>query len=126
MSMKPYIVEETEDTPSVHFDAEKGIFQLVGKSLPEDPVVFYEPIHEWYSTYLKNPNSETNMVLELDYFNSASSKQIVELLMLMEPVAKNHNVYVTWRFHEDDELMELRGEELQSVLDVDFKFEKFS
>lgn len=124
--MNPLLIEETEDTPSVHLDKDKKIYSIVGKSLPEDPAGFYEPIHLWFDNYLKNPNDSTDVVLELDYFNSASSKQIVELLMKLEPLATVKKVLIVWRFHEDDELMELRGEELQSVLDVEFKFEKFS
>lgn len=119
-------INETEDTPRVYLNAAEGNFSIIGKSLPEDPAEFFDPIHNWFDNYLKQPNSSTTITLELDYFNSASSKQIVELLMKLENPSDGHETKVLWRFHEDDELMELRGEELKNVLDVTFEFESFS
>ena len=37
----------TDDTPNVILDANNEIFEISGRSLPEDVSAFYEPILSW-------------------------------------------------------------------------------
>ena len=81
--MEPLIKEATVDTPKVVMDAEKGIFLLAQMSLPEDAVDFYTPVIQWITEYAKNPNPETVFEMKLDYFNTASSKQLIQILLFL-------------------------------------------
>lgn len=54
--MTPYIVAETGDTPRIEMNAEKGIFLLKGKSLPENAHLFYDPVVKWMSMYRAQAN----------------------------------------------------------------------
>ena len=92
--MKPYIKTATADTPSVILDADRGIFEISQMSLPEDAVDFYTPILAWLKDYAKDPNPETVFNMKLEYFNTASSKQLIQILLLLQDMKDKSNVLV--------------------------------
>jgi hypothetical protein len=48
-------ISPTDDSPEINFNPDSGIFELKGKSLPEDVSSFYNPVIEWLEEYAKNP-----------------------------------------------------------------------
>ncbi len=117
--MKPLKIESTHKTPKVYLDPEEGVFEISGRSIPEDSVGFYKPILEWLDEYAQNPNEKTEFKFELEYFNTSSSKNILELLKRLEEIyEKGHDVKVIWYYDEDDEDMEETGEDYQALLKV--------
>ncbi len=115
-------LEGTEDTPKIILDSKNGIFEISGRSLPEDSAEFYAPILEWLDNYAESPNAETKFVFKLEYFNTASSKLILDILSKLEDV---ENTTVMWYFHEDDEDMEEAGEEFSELVEIPFEFETY-
>ncbi len=115
-------LEGTEDTPKIILDKSNGIFEISGRSLPEDSSEFYQPVLDWIKEYSENPLPETIFVFKLEYFNTASSKLILDVLTALEeiPGAKIH-----WYFYEDDEDMEEAGEEFSELVDLDFEFKPY-
>lgn len=113
------IIEPTDDTPGIILDKEKNVFKFSGKSLPEDVAEFYNPILDWLMEYSKDPNQETEVEFRMEYFNSASSKQILDILTIFEEIHNNgKKVNVKWYFQEDDEDMEEAGESYDEIIDV--------
>jgi hypothetical protein len=49
--MEPIIIEGTPKTPTVKFDAAKGVFEIKGRSIPENSVEFYKPLVDWLDSY---------------------------------------------------------------------------
>lgn len=119
-------LQGTEDTPQVFFNKELNTFSLSGRSLPEDAFLFYKPIHTWMSEYVKNPNSNSELVISLEYFNSSSVKQILNLISLFEEIIKSQKeAKIVWCFSEGDDLMEIKGLEFQSmVMNIPFELRK--
>lgn len=114
-------LKETEDTPKVVLDILKNDFSISGKSLPENPVDFYEPIITWMSSYIKDPNPYTEFNINFEYFNSGSVKQIMVLLTLLEKIVLTGNtVKIVWYFDKDDDLMEIKGYEFRNMLTIPF------
>jgi len=112
-------LKATEDTPKVVLDKARNEFSLSGRSLPEDAFAFYMPIITWMEDYIKNPNSDTEFRISLDYFNSSSVKQILIIFMLLEELIKSgKKAKVIWCYNEDDELMEIKGREFKSMLNI--------
>lgn len=111
-------LEGTEDTPKVLFDKGNGIFEISGRSLPEDAAEFYQPIIDWLTGYAGDSNPSTNFVVKLEYFNTASSKMILDLLTVLEDITE---ASISWYFYEDDEDMEEAGEEFSELIDVPFE-----
>jgi len=113
----------TDDTPSVHLEKDKGIFELSGRSLPEDVTAFYQPILEWIDEYIKTPNEKTEFNFKLEYFNTASSKIILDILLKFEEIVeKGKQVAVKWFYNEDEEDMLEAGEEYADIVDVPFEY----
>ncbi|HEY4788948.1 MAG TPA: DUF1987 domain-containing protein [Bacteroidales bacterium] len=112
----------TDDTPSVTLDAGNNVFEISGRSLPEDVAAFYNPIIDWMEKYNQSPLAKTVFNFKLVYFNTASSKMLLDILMKLEEL---HNagkeVLVKWHFAEDDEDMKEAGEEYADIVDVPFE-----
>jgi len=112
----------TDDTPSVILDKKANVFEFTGRSMPEDSGLFYEPILEWMDDYSKNPNPETIISFKLIYFNTASSKLILDILTKLEEIHEKGNpVIIKWYYPEDDEDMQEAGEEYSDILDLPFE-----
>ncbi len=112
----------TDDTPTVILDAENDIFELSGRSLPEDVTAFYDPILNWLDEYAASPNPKTVLTFKLVYFNTASSKLLLDILMKLEEMHEDgKDVLVKWYYPEDDEDMQEAGEEYADIVDVPFE-----
>jgi hypothetical protein len=112
----------TDDTPTVILDAENEVFEISGRSLPEDVTAFYEPIIRWLEDYSSNPNPKTIFTFKLVYFNTASSKLLLDILMKLEQMHEDgKDMLIRWYYPEDDEDMQEAGEEYADIVDVPFE-----
>ena len=115
-------IQGTDDTPTVTLDKENNIFEISGRSLPEDVVVFYKPILDWLDEYKNDPLDKTVFNFKLEYFNTASSKLLLDVLLRLEDINNDgHEVLVKWHYPDDDEDMEEAGEEYSDIVDVPFE-----
>ena len=112
-------LEGAEDTPKIILDKKNGIFEISGRSLPEDSAEFYRPVLEWIKAYAGEPHAVTEFVFKLEYFNTASSKLILDVLSALEDIK---GTKILWYFHEDDEDMEEAGEEFSELVEIPFEF----
>jgi hypothetical protein len=120
--MEPIIIEGTPKTPTVKFDSAQGIFEIKGRSIPENSVEFYKPLVEWLDTYKETPLPKTVVNIRLEYFNTSSSKCILDVFKKLETIHKAKNeVEVNWYYEEDDEDMLEAGEDYESIIRVPFK-----
>ena len=116
-------IKGTDDTPNVILDKDNGIFEISGRSLPEDVNMFYEPILEWIDQYSEDANEETIFNFKLEYFNTASSKVILDILLKFEEICENDkNVTIKWHYHEDEEDMLEAGEEYADIVEIPFEY----
>ncbi len=120
--METIKIQGTEDTPKILLDAENDILEISGRSLPEDVSSFYEPVLNWLNEYAENPKKKTIFNFKLTYFNTASSKLLLDILMKLEEMhEKGMDVLIRWHYPEDDEDMEEAGEEYADIVDVPFE-----
>jgi hypothetical protein len=120
--MENLILEGSAKTPSIKFDAANGVLELKGRSIPENSVEFYKPLNDWIDTYGSSPQPMTILDMKLEYFNTSSSKCILDLFKQLEGLnGKGTEVKVNWYFEEDDEDMEEAGEDYQAIIGLEFK-----
>jgi len=120
--METIKIQGTEDTPKIILDAGNEIMEISGRSLPEDVTSFYEPVLNWLNEYSEKPNKKTIFNFKLTYFNTASSKLLLDILMKLEEMhEKGLNVLIRWHYPEDDEDMAEAGEEYADIVDVPFE-----
>ena len=109
--MEPLIIKETEDTPEIIFNPAENTFKISKISVPEDAYEFYQPVIGWLKEYAQNPNKENIFEFDLEYVNTASSKQLIQVILALEEVVKNGKVLAKWL-----------GERFGKLVDVDFEY----
>jgi hypothetical protein len=120
--MEPISIAGTPKTPTVSFDAAKGKVEIKGRSIPENSIEFYKPLVDWLEQYLSTPAALTEVNIQLEYFNTSSSKCILDVFKKLEAIYKSGNeVIIHWHYEEDDEDMLEAGEDYQSIIKVPFK-----
>jgi hypothetical protein len=120
--MENLILEGSAKTPSVTFNAGEGKLELKGRSIPENSVEFYKPLNDWIDSYGSSPKAATVVDIKLEYFNTSSSKCILDLFKKLEGInGKGTDVSINWYFEEDDEDMEEAGEDYQAIISLPFK-----
>ena len=119
--LEPINIAATIDTPAIVLDKSTGEMSFSGRSLPEDVLKIYQPVQNWFKEYCQDPNPETEIEFNLDYYNSSTSRIIVKLLIETEKIHTNtSNVHILWFYRANDEVMKNRGLELKSVVNLPF------
>ena len=111
--------EGSAKTPEVEFNS-SGELLLKGRSIPENSIEFYKPLIEWIESYSESPNSSTVLNVQLEYFNTSSSKCILDVFKKLESVTGSE-VSVKWYYEEDDEDMLEAGEDYEAIIDLPFE-----
>jgi hypothetical protein len=120
--MESIAIEGTTKTPTVIFDAEQNALFIKGRSIPENSIEFYKPLIDWIDQYSSQAASATVVNIQLEYFNTSSSKCILDVFKKLEGINKNGSaVRVKWFYEKDDEDMLEAGEDYQAIIDLPFE-----
>ena len=120
--MAPIKIEGTPKTPSVNFEESAGILALRGRSIPENSIEFYKPLIDWIDRYSRTAQQATVLRVQLEYFNTSSSKCILDLFKKLEQVrSAGNDVSVLWHYEAEDEDMLEAGEDYQAIINIPFK-----
>lgn len=105
--------------PKIEKNETNGVVSISGISMMEDAMDFYKPLKDWVDDYLKSNN---NLVIdfELNYFNSSSAKQFIQIISKLEE--DEYEGKIIWKYPNDHIIMYDRGKELEAILDVPFEF----
>ncbi len=120
--MKVIFVEETKGTPRVEFNP-NGDMLIAGRSLPEDPFSFYNPLLDWVNECTLQ---SINFDIRLEYMNTSSSKQIYSLL---SNIAENKHITsatINWYYEEGDDDGFETGKEFESMFKMPFNFHEYA
>jgi len=128
--MNSFILQPTPHTPGVKLDAENGIFEFNGISLPEDVLDFYTPVISWlreYTVWLDDQQDADQMELKcsfnLNYYNSGSVRFLTSILQQVKNMRDRvNNVTVEWYYENDDIHIFENGKELERLLGLSFTF----
>lgn len=123
MTLTPINITETITTPKVFLDADAGVIRIEGRSIPENVMDFYQPLLNWIDEYVKNPQDVTEVHLQLEYFNTSSSKRLFDLMRKIEAIAieLKKKAIINWYYEEDDEDIYFAGSDYKVLIKkVDF------
>lgn len=119
--MEPIILKSTSTTPLIIFDPKLERLEIKGVSIPENAINFYRPVLEGLDVYALGPVSSLAAHIQLDYFNTASSKSILDVLRRMKLLHdKGFNVTINWYYEKEDEDMREVGENYQLIVNLSF------
>jgi hypothetical protein len=120
--MEELNIEGTPKTPTIRFDMKSGEMLIKGRSIPENSIEFYKPLTEALDAYANGPQAETKVNIQLEYFNTSSSKCILDVFKKLEKInSGGSNVTINWHYEEDDEDMLEAGEDYEAIINVPFK-----
>jgi hypothetical protein len=120
--MEKLAIEGTAKTPTINFDPTTGKLELKGRSIPENSIDFYQPLVDALEEYAKSPKPTTEVKIQLEYFNTSSSKCILDVFKKLEDIKNNGSqVTIKWYYEEDDEDMLEAGEDYQAIINIPFE-----
>lgn len=115
-------LEGSPKTPTIEFNSGTGYLLIRGRSIPENSIEFYKPLIEALEGYNNNSQSNTKVDIQLEYFNTSSSKCILDVFKKLEAInSGNSEVIINWYYEEDDEDMLEAGEDYQAIINIPFK-----
>jgi SiaC family regulatory phosphoprotein len=124
--MEALKIEATDETPKVILDSANNLFEFSGKSLPEDVTTFYAPVLRWLDDYGNAGAKKMGVDFKLLYFNTASSKLILDILFKLEELkGKGMDVTVRWHFQQEDEDMKEAGQEYGDLVEMKFELVEY-
>ncbi len=105
-------IEPTKSSPKITLNPNTNIHEISGESYPENSSEFYEPIIKWIEEYLQNLNQEAIFNIEMFYFNSSTSKILIDIFdMFEEATTEGKKITVNWLYNKDNDAALEYGEE---------------
>ena len=120
--MEELAIMGTPKTPAVRSDSNQGLLEITGRSNPENTVEVFKPIVNWVEEYVQNPGEKTTVNIQLEHFNTSSSKSLIGILKRLEALKKEgRDIVINWYYDADDEDILEAGENFESVVEIPFK-----
>lgn len=98
-------INPTNKSPLIDFSSNGKLF-IEGRSIMEDAWDFYSSALAWVDKYILKPATETDLIINLEYFSDGGYKvymQMLRELKRVEALGKSFTVY--WKYDKDDEDM---------------------
>jgi len=118
--LKNMFVEQTDKTPLIDLNYMSGELILSGRSIPINAPRIFEPILEWINEYIRNPKQTTNLRLNLEYFNTASSIWLAKIVKALAGIRKSECVlilHIYFPVEDFDDIDDIK-DDLSPVIDV--------
>lgn len=126
--MEQLIIERTQMTPGITIDPENGKILISGRSIPDNPVSFYQPVFDCLDEYNLAPSNVTEVNINLEYFNTSSLECLYILFSKLSIIQKTgKKISIQWNYMEGDLDMLEAGEEFQTIIEIPivlFKYKK--
>ena len=120
-----FIIKE-KGTPEIDFNSVTGILNITGQSYPEDSSEFYVEVLAWVREFIKSVDMKVVFNVNLQYFNTSSSKAILDIFDILENYFKLGNeVEVNWYYAEEDDDIYDHGIEFTEDLSLPYKIIKY-
>lgn len=113
---KNLLVEGTSKTPQIDFNQFTGELILSGRSIPENVARIYDPVLAWIGEYIKSPHKTTNLRLNLEYFNTASSIWLAKLVQVLSRINKPEATLMIHLYYGIEEFENTETEDLKDLL----------
>ena len=123
--MENLFIEKTTSSPEINFDPISGICQITGISMPEDVKIIYTPALIWLDDFGKSTYKSITFNFNFIYFNTASSKIILDILMRLDGLSKlNKEITINWLYKAADLDMEEAVEDYADMISLPIKLIK--
>ena len=121
--MENLFIEWSDSLPAVEFN-NTGLLKITGRALPENAFEFFNPLITWVKEF---SCEELSIEINLEYFNTAVSKQLHDLLKAIQNNQNYQKINLKWFYEDgDDEILEA-GEIYEELLPrIKFTYHRFA
>jgi hypothetical protein len=121
--MENLFIEGSQSLPAVEF-SNNGLLKITGRALPENAFDFFNPLIKWVRDFSCD---ELNIEINLEYFNTAVSKQLYDFLKTVENNQNYKKIQLKWFYEDgDDEILEA-GEIYEELLPrIKFSYQRLA
>jgi len=105
--MNELIIEQTPKTPQIDLNQLSGDLLFYGRSIPENATKLYEPVLNWIAEYILTASPTTNLRLDLEYFNTASSIYLAKMLKVLTRIKVPEYVLIIHLYFPVEEFNEM-------------------
>jgi hypothetical protein len=116
LELKNFYIEATAKTPQVDLNCHTGELIFSGKSIPENAIGFYEKILKWIFQYITQPRQTTNLRLNIEYFNTASSIWLAKIVKSLCSISDPEATLMVHLYFDIEEFDTMEVEDLKDVL----------
>ena len=115
------INDKSTRMPGVVYDPNASLITINGEAYPEDVIASFDPIIEKLSKILIGSDAQpVEIRFELQYFNSGSSRKILEIIRLIATASVAHKI--AWVADpEDDEMIDHGKRFSRAAPDIEFQ-----
>ena len=118
-------IEKTINTPYIKFV--NGEMFISGRSIPENAILFFEPLFRSIVEYSKNPCDQTLITVFLEYANSSTNRALLTVFTLLENMfEKGLDIKVYWYYEPEDDMMRELGNDFKTILTLPICLEERS
>ncbi|OFY65122.1 MAG: hypothetical protein A2V64_04400 [Bacteroidetes bacterium RBG_13_43_22] len=116
MELKNIYIESTVKTPQIDLNHFTGELIFSGRSIPENAAELYEQILKWVTQYAKDPRHTTNLRLNLEYFNTASSIWLAKIVKVLCSIKESEATLIIHLYFNIEEFDSMEVEDLKDAL----------
>ena len=116
MVLKNIFIEASAKTPQIDLNHLNGELILSGRSIPENAAELYDDVLKWVHEYIKNPRPITNLRLNLEYFNTASSIWLAKIVKTLSTIENSENTLFINLYFNIEEFDSMEVEDLKDNL----------
>ena len=121
--MERIVREMTTYMPRVDFSP-VGKLVMEGRAIPEDATKFFNPLIEFVDQIKVK---EVIFDINLEYFNTAASKKLLELMKHLDANTNIQTLRINWHFEEGDEdSVETAEIYEESLVRADFRYFEYA
>jgi len=123
--IRPLIHEGNIEVPNIVLNPQEKTYTISGDSLPEDIKVVYMPIVSWLKENCKAIEHSIQLIVDLNYINSTSSKALMDVFVVLEEETINtqNPAEIFWKYDADDTDNEELGISYKEMLKIPFHLE---
>jgi len=114
--LKNLFIESTTKTPQIDMNQMTGELILSGKSIPEDAAKIYNDVLQWVNEYIKNARQTTNLRLNLEYFNTATSIWLAKIVRSLGKIKDPESILIIHLYFHIEEFENMEEDDVKDAL----------
>jgi len=114
--LKNIYIEATSKTPQIDLNHLTGELIFSGRSIPENAAELYDQVLKWVNQYSKEPRHTTNLRLNLEYFNTASSIWLAKTVKVLCSIKDTEATLIIHLYFNIEEFDSMEVEDLRDAL----------